>query len=155
MRHHQNGLAAGDQRLEQAEYRIRCLGVQIASRLIGNHDRRIVGQCPGDGRPLLVPPGDRRRKLVGVSGNSHLVQQMVRPFIALIRGIHLAQIHRQHDILDDGECRQELKKLKDDSQIAASPHRHLPLIELANVGASDNRLALRRVIDTGEHIDER
>ena len=83
--HHQDGLALRHQRLEQAEDRFGGFGVEVAGRLIGREDRRIVGQRAGDGDALLLSARERRGQLVGLIGHADLLQQVQRPLAALAR----------------------------------------------------------------------
>src|SRR5688500_56288 len=41
-------------------------GVEVAGRLVGDEDRRIVDERAGDGGPLLLPARQLRREVVGV-----------------------------------------------------------------------------------------
>ena len=72
MGNHQGGLAQFPVgALEHTEHRVGVLGVQIPSRLVGQHDGRARDEGAGDGHPLLLtaaqlrgpmlePPADRQ-----------------------------------------------------------------------------------------------
>ena len=63
-------------------------------------------------------------------GQAHQRQQVHRPLCALARRrSRLAEVHRQHHVLDDGQRGQQLEELEDDAHGAAAPLRHLALAE--------------------------
>src|SRR6266545_891875 len=70
------------------------------------------------------------------------------------RLIHIAEVHRQHHVLDDRQRRQQLKKLEDHTHVPATPHRHLPLAERVYRSVAHQHLAGARAVDAGEHIDQ-
>ena len=77
MRDHDDRLAAVDQALEQVED---CIGgprVQVAGRLVGDDDRRVVGERAGDGDALLLAAGESGGQLVGLVGHLDLLEQVI------------------------------------------------------------------------------
>ena len=66
-------------------------GVQIAGRLVGQDDRRIVGEGAGDGRPLAMAAGNLVRTLAQMLAQAELLEQLRGAFsggvLAETRGI--------------------------------------------------------------------
>src|SRR5690606_25357643 len=82
---------------------------------------RIVGQRPRDCHTLLLSAGERRRKLVGLLLDADHLQQRKSTFPSILPGIRVAEIHGQHDVLHDGERRQQLEKLENNTNISPAP----------------------------------
>ena len=55
MRDQHDRLAACVQAAEQLDNLLAAVGVQRAGGLVGEHERRLVGQRPGDSKPLTLP----------------------------------------------------------------------------------------------------
>ena len=75
MRHHDHRLAGVDQARKKRHDLVRGPRVEIARRLIGNDERRIIGKRPRNGGTLLLASRERIRQLVGLLGDSHVGQQ--------------------------------------------------------------------------------
>ena len=59
VRRDQRGAAlAPDETKEFGENRIGRMFIKVAGRLVGEHQRRFVGEGPGDGHALLLAPGE-------------------------------------------------------------------------------------------------
>ena len=57
MRDQHDGLAARVQAAQQLDDLLSAVGVQRPGGLVGEHQRRLVRQRPGDGEPLALPAG--------------------------------------------------------------------------------------------------
>ncbi len=66
----------------------------------------------------------------------------------------MAEIHGQHDVLGNGEGRQQLKELEDHPDVAAAPLGQLALLERLNGRISDQDLALRGPVDPRDHVHQ-
>ena len=53
--------------------------VEVAGRLVGEHDQRLVAQRPGDRDPLPLAAGQRRRQEARPVGEPDPLQQLLRP----------------------------------------------------------------------------
>ncbi len=82
VRDHDDGLALCHQRLKDLKNRLRSHRVQVARRLVGNDDRRVVHQSSGNGDTLLLAAGGMGRQLVGVLQQFDPVQQFQRMRLA-------------------------------------------------------------------------
>ena len=58
---HQDRLAALVEAAEQLDHLVAALGVEGAGGLVGEQERRLVGEGPGDGEALALAAGERAR----------------------------------------------------------------------------------------------
>ena len=82
---------------------IGCHRVQTAGRLVCHQDGRVIRQGAGDRHSLLLPAGDIVGQFEGMLLQFDQSQELKRPFMASSPLVQAAQIHRQHDVLDQGE----------------------------------------------------
>ena len=70
--------------------------VQVAGRLVGEHDRRVVGQRARERDPLLLAAGQLRRIVMGAAGQPDFLQQLLgaRPRVG-----DAGDLHRHRDVL--------------------------------------------------------
>ena len=86
---HDDGLAAVDELVEQVRSTASAVcEVQVAGRLVGDQDRRVVGQGAGDRDALLLPARGRRRQLAGLVGHLDLLEQRPWPAPRARVGVH-------------------------------------------------------------------
>jgi hypothetical protein len=97
---HQDRFALIDQLLEEGKHLLRRFRVEVASWLIGKNDRRIVGEGAGNGDSLLLPAGYGGWQFMRLVGHADLIEEYHRPFASLARREHIAEVHRQHHVLD-------------------------------------------------------
>ena len=64
MGHHYDRLASGRERREKIEHRVRRSRVEVAGRLVGDDQRRIVRERAGDRDALLLAAGHRAGQLI-------------------------------------------------------------------------------------------
>ena len=57
----------------------RALGVQVAGRLVGQDQRRLVDEGPGDRHPLLLAARQLGRAVVGAVTETDEVERLIRP----------------------------------------------------------------------------
>ena len=50
--------------------------VEVAGRLVGQHELRLVGESPGDRHPLALTTRERRREVLGAIGEPDLFEQL-------------------------------------------------------------------------------
>ena len=127
--------------------------VEVAGRLVGDDQPRVVDERAGDRRPLLLAAGQLRRGLLGLRGQPDQGQHAIdrRPDLAPRRAGHL---EREGDVLVDRLGRQELEVLEDDPDLAAHLG-HLPAAEPGDVLAVEHDRAAGRDLVADEQLDER
>ncbi len=87
---------AAAHRQEQLEDVAPVGAVEVARRLVGEDERRIVGERPGDGDTLLLAARELRRIVMGALGQTHFLEQRRR---ALARVTPPDQLHRHQHVL--------------------------------------------------------
>lgn len=102
---HQDRFALIDQPFEEGEHLLRRFRVEVAGWLIGKNDRRVVGEGAGNGDALLLPAGYGGWQFMRLVSHTDLIEQHHRPFTSLARREHIAEVHRQHNVLDQRERR--------------------------------------------------
>src|SRR4051812_21284784 len=73
--HDHHGRALGGQFGHHVEHLGDHLGIEGGRGLVEEHHGRVHGQGPGDGRPLLLTPGELRRVALGLVGDAHPFEQ--------------------------------------------------------------------------------
>ena len=104
---------------------------------------------------LLLSPGERRRELVRLVRELHLLEQLHRAANPLARRVHRAEVHRQEDVLEDGQRGEQLEELENDANGAPTPLGKRILAELMHGRVAHDHLARGGVIDPGDYVDER
>ena len=100
MGYHDDSLAAAGEFLEQVNDRIGGLCIQVACGLVGNQQRRVAGQGPGNGCQLLLACGYKDRQFVcnaiqphqleHVHGTGGTLIEVVRALEALKAGMTIS-----------------------------------------------------------------
>jgi len=90
--------------------------------------------------------------LMRAIGQPHIRQQRARPFGDVRR---LRQLHRDHDILECGERRQQMKELKDDADLFAAEARQRFFAERGDVRAVNHDPARTWRIETRDEAEQR
>ena len=96
----------------------RDFGIEIAGRLVGKDNRRIVDDGAGDGDALLFAAGKPLRKLVAPVFEANVLQQPHDAWRDLLLR-RAGYFQRKRDIFEDRFLRQQLEILKHDADISA------------------------------------
>ena len=91
--------------------------VQVARRLVGQDDRRIVGERAGDRDALLLPAGQLRRIVVRAIGQADLLQQLPRAGGGVAPA---GNLHRHQHVLERGQRRHQVEELEDEPDLLAA-----------------------------------
>ena len=124
--HQRSAALAADEVEELTEHRVGGVLVEVAGRLVGEHQRRLVGERAGDRNALLLTAGELGRTMVQTLSQSERAKQLPRP---LMRGLHIGTVHqlRKDDILHRVELRKQMVKLVDEAEQLA-PEPGAPLV---------------------------
>ena len=99
-----------------SERRVR---VEVAGRLVGEHQFRTVHQCTGDGDALQLSTRELTRKMVSPAAQTHILQHLSSSLHYVFRG-SVVQQQWQCDILAQRKMRQDVECLKDKSKLPAA-----------------------------------
>jgi len=125
--------------------------IQIAGRLVGEHDDRIVGQRTGERDALLLAARELRRVMVSAIGQSHLVEQ---PSCAGGRVASACNFHRNADVLEGGQRRNEMEELEDEPDLLAAQSGELVLAERGDIGAVNQDRPRRGRVEAGNQTEQ-
>ena len=76
VRHEQDRLAARVQAPEQLEHLVAAFGVERAGRLVGEQQRRLVGERARDRETLALAAGEHAGRFLGLVGETEQVEQV-------------------------------------------------------------------------------
>ena len=119
MGHQHQGDAALVQGVENGQHLRGGAGIEGAGGFIGQQQRRVVDDRPGDGHPLLLAAGELIWSVGQTLGQAHPLQGRGRPPTPLHQG-HARINHRQHHVLQGTELGQQVKLLKHKAQVAVA-----------------------------------
>ena len=109
---------------QQREHGGAVLGVEVAGRLVGQHQLGIVDERSRDREPLLLAAGELVRKVVGHRGQPELVDQLPGP--ALAAPGRAGQAGREQDVLGAAQLLDEVKRLKHEPDVTQPGPRQRP-----------------------------
>ena len=127
--HHDRLVEVVDGVAQQFEHVVGGLRVEVAGRLVGEHDRRARDQRARDGDALLLAAGQLGRAVVQAVADADRVDQPVEP---LAVGLAPGDRERQQDVLLGVEHRQQVEGLEDEADPVAAQLRQLAVVELAS-----------------------
>ncbi len=93
------------------------LAIQGRGRLVGQDHAGLIGEGPSDGNPLLLPPGQHRRKIVGTIVNSQVLQQLPRT-AASGGACGSIQFERHLHIFDGRQKRDQVRFLEHETDVS-------------------------------------
>src|SRR6266540_3824294 len=150
---HHDGGAVGVQLLQQHEHaRARGL-VEVAGRLVGEHDRRAGDQRPGDRDPLLLAAGELGRVMVEPVAQAHAPQRAGGQPPALARR-HAAVEQAGGHVVQRAHRVEQEELLEDQADPARAQRGELPVRERAHVGAADVHGAAARQVERAHDVEQ-
>ena len=125
--HDDAGHAALRQLLDHLQHPLDHLRVQGAGGLVKEHDLRVHGHGPHDGKALLLSPGELPGIDLGLVGQTHLFQQLHGLSLRLVlrHAVYLAG--GQGDVLQHGEMGENIELLEHHADALAVPAQVLGL----------------------------
>ncbi len=104
--------ALGIEHLHDMQGLINQFGIQRAGRLVVEHDLRLHGERPRDGRTLLLAAGEIRRIPVHMRAKADFLKQGAPGFSASSPGYAANDDECHHGILQKRAVREEIELLK-------------------------------------------
>jgi hypothetical protein len=105
------------------------LRVQLTGGLVGDQQRRVVGEGAGDGDPLLLPAGQLTGPLGGVVGEADEGEEQCDELLAFARR-GPAQSQRDAHVLGGREDRDEPEGLEDEADAVPAQGQQPALVQV-------------------------
>ena len=137
---------------QQGQHLVRGRGVEGAGRLVGQDDRGVGDQRPGDRDALLLAAGELRGQPPAPVAEPDLLEQRAYPLpVDAVSG----QPDGQPDVLLGGEVGHQVEALEDEADPLAAEPGAVLLAPVRDVLAGDDDAALGGPFETGGAGEER
>ena len=149
----QDRLTASVKAAEQLEHLLAALAVEGAGRFVGEHDRGLVGERPGDGQTLALSAGQHARGLPRLVADAEQIEQVTSMRLGgtpLASGDH----RRHHDVLQRRHPLEQVEELEHDADVLAPHDRQAALIHAGERLPGDHDLALVGHIESGDDVQQ-
>ena len=140
------------QGLEDRDDLLGRLRIQVAGRLVGQKQIRLVDQRPRNRDALLLAAGQLGRRVTHAIRQADCFERLP-PEAANRRALGIQQ--RQFDVLERARPRQQMKRLEDEADVGISEAGLLGLAQGRHVPPFEQVPAGRRDIEEAENIHER
>ena len=138
-----------------AEHLATAARVEVAGRLVGEHEVGRGRERAGDRDALLLAAGELVRAVAQPVGEPEGLDEPVDAGALERRRPAAVEVERQQDVADRVERRHEVERLEDEPDAAAAQDRELEVGEAGDVGVADPRAAGGRGIQPGHDVHER
>src|SRR5690606_2396610 len=148
---HERRAALAVQLLEQMDDRLARAGVEIAGRLVGEQDARLVDERAGERDPLLLAARKLRGIVIEPVAEADPAEQLRGP-PADVRVA--SQLERYLHVLAGRQRRNQLERLEHEADGGAAEAGTLVLAERSEIGAGDAHSAAARRIEAREQAQQ-
>ena len=146
--HHDGATEVARRVAQQAEHLGRRAGVEVAGRLVREHDGRLGDERAGDRDALLLAAGELGGAVALAVGEADAVDQVGDA--ALRGGVRASgETDREGDVLLGGERREQVEALEDEADAISAEARERCFLELRDVLTGDRDGAAGRAVETG------
>src|SRR5581483_4342371 len=153
VRRHQDRLPAARDRSQEREHACAGLRVEVARRLVGEHDRRAMDDRARDGGALQLAAGELRRERPALLLQPDRVQRIGDAALDL-GARHALEDERQRDVVGDPHRGQQVEELEHRTDALAAQPRERIVVERARRPAVDLDHARSREIDAADEIEQ-
>ena len=122
---------------QQREDRVGARRVEVAGRLVGEHERRAHRERPRHRDPLLLPAGELAGAPAEEGAEADLAEQLRGARAHPLVGPAAVEEQRHHHVLERRERRQQVVELEDEADAAPAQAGQPRLVEGAGVLAAD------------------
>ncbi len=120
--------AVGVQLAEHRHHLLRRGRVEVARRLVGEHQRRVRHDRPGERDALLLAARQLVREVAAAVGQPDRVERLDRPLSPLPR-LNARVEQRQLDVRERRRARDQVEGLEDEADLAAADAGQVGLVE--------------------------
>src|SRR5580698_5560527 len=139
---------------QQRQHVERRCAVQVACRLVRQHDSRIVHECSRDRDALTLAPGQHRGKVPGAIGEVNPFEERGGAGAGLVRRMTREE-RGQLDVLLRRELVHQLERLEDKSDLVAAEVREGAFGELVDALPRDRQLTGARAVEPADQVQQR
>ncbi len=150
---HQDGPALVVELLEQVHYLRAGVGVEVAGRLVSEHQRGLVYQCAGDGDPLALAARQLCRVVVESVTQPDAGEQFLGPLAATHLDV-LVEHHREGGVLGGGQPGHQIERLEDEADLRPAEPRPPRIRQLAHELSVDLHLPLVWRVQTAKQVHQ-
>ena len=151
---HDQGLAAlPGEPVEQLDHGTRRVEVEVAGRLVGEHQVRVVDQGAGQGDPLLLAARQRLRVRAGAIAEPDLGEEIERA-IAIGGCGPAVELQRQQQVLGYGQGRDQVERLEEEADVAAPEPGPGGLVERVQSDSVDADRAAVGPVEPAEQVEQ-
>ena len=154
VRHEHDRVAGAVQAIEERHDLDAGFRVEIPGRLVGQENRRIVDQSPGDGDALSLTAGQLVRAVVHARAQFDLVERSLGALDTVSLG-DAGIDQRQLDVVQRGRARQQVEGLEDETDLLVADARQLVVVHLADLFAVEEVGALRGRVEAANQVHQR
>ena len=151
----QCGVAFAAHQLDElAEHSIGGVLVEIAGRLVRQHQLRLVGERARDRDTLLLAARKLARTMVEPRAQAQRAEQFARPRLRLFARLAGDQLRQDH-VLFGAEIGQQVVELVDEAEIVAAQFGALAGRQLARLDAGDLDPAAKTALEQADRLQHR
>ena len=129
------------------------LGIEVAGRLVGEQQRRIVGERPRNGDALLLSAGKLGRAVLHAVAQAEQVEQFFRAPLRVAHGF-ACELHRQQDVFQRRQRRDQVEELEDEADLLVANFGELVFAHARDVDAVDLDFAMRRAVQPADQTEQ-
>ena len=149
-----NDAARAGQVAQEAEDPFHLNVVQVGRGLVGQYQRRVVHQRPGDGHPLLLPTRQLSRAVVRPLREADGVEELGGPGPGLPPR-HAGQPHRHHHVAAGRQAGDQVEGLEHDTHGVAAVGGQRGATQVGHRGVAEGDVARRRAEEAGQAGEQR
>jgi hypothetical protein len=142
------------QRADEFHHGLGIFAIEIASRFVGQHERRIGYDGPRDGDPLFLPAAQLPGQMVFAICESHHLERG-HDLLVAPAAVEWKKKQGEFDILVGGKDWHQIEGLKDVTDISCAPGRKLILAHFRAISPVHDHFARGRRIDPSHEIKQR
>src|SRR4051794_22842076 len=154
VRDEQDRLTARVQAPKQFEHLVPAFRVERAGGLVGEQQRRLVGERTRDREALPLTTRQHARRFLRLVGEAEQVEEVARTRLCALA--RRARDHRgQRDVFEHAHALEQVEELEHDADVLA-PHDRELVLGLADERLTGERdLAVGRSVETGHEVQQR
>ena len=150
MRDHDDGVSGCVEFAEDVDYDLLICGVEVAGRLVGEQDRRVVDESAGDADALLLSAAEFARQVIGARAKAYALKRS--PGVGGVR--HGVEILSEHDVFERGQVGDQMKLLEDETDLVGAKAVEFGRAHRMNFFGINGEFAGGGCVQAAEEVDQ-